>query len=156
MKITFFVFALFIATGLLSQEKFISIYNPVSDKTAVFKDNARVRVKTSDGGKLSGKLHIQDDINVMINNISIPVTSIEKIKLNPLFLNVLISGTLIIMSAYSFLAGLVVAVWGGAGLGVALIGSSVGFAVAGILSPNFLPAVTVDSGSTVKIVNKLE
>jgi len=64
-----------------------------------------VKVKTLHGGKIKGKLFIADENQIMIKNILIPVSNIEKIKRNPLALNVLVSGTLFIIGGYGVLGG---------------------------------------------------
>jgi len=156
MKSALLLICVLFAMNVFSQEKYLSISQPGSDKEMVFKENKRVRVKTIQGGKLSGKLHIVDESQVMIKNITIPISSIAMIKYNPLLLNMLVSGTLIFAGGIGFFAGIVGVAWGAtmAGIAVGALGAATMYA--GILSPNILPAVRVNSNTTVKMANVIQ
>lgn len=139
-----------------SQEKVLSISNSETGKVTVFKQNERVKVKTLHGGKIKGKLFIADENQIMIKNILIPVSNIEKIKRNPLVLNVLVSGTFFIIGAYGVLGGLVVLAWSGEALGAILLLTGAASITAGILSPNFLPNTVIGSNSNIKVETLLQ
>ena len=156
MKITLFVFVLFIATSAFSQEKYLSISDSSNGKEKVFKQNKRVRVKTIEGGKLNGKLKIMNDEQVMIKNIIIPLTSIEKIKNNPLALNILITGTMLYFGTMGIVGGLIITAWSETASGLVLIIPGAAMIYGGLKSINFLPYVLLDSNSTIKVGNFLE
>ncbi len=157
MKTILFAIVFFMVTNVNSQEKYLSITNPESGKVSVFKENKRIRVKTINGGKLSGKLKIMDNDEVMIKNVIVPITSIARIKNNPLVQNVLVSGTLFLFGGYGVLFGLVGITFGGETL-LGSLGILVGAAsfTAGILSPNFLPATNIYNNTNIKVVNLIE
>ena len=156
MKSMLLVICVMLVTNVFSQEKFLSISNNETGKVSVFKQNERVRVKTMQGGKIKGNLFITDDNQIMIKNIMIPLTSIERIKRNPLALNILVSGTLFIIGAYGVLGGLVVLAWSGEIIGAIALITGTASITAGILSPNFLPATYVNHTSTIKIGTQLQ
>ncbi|NQU51799.1 MAG: hypothetical protein HQ522_04605 [Bacteroidetes bacterium] len=156
MKTILFAIVFFMATNVNSQEKYLSITNSESGKVSVFKENKRIRVKTINGGKLSGKLKIMDNDEVMIKNVIVPITSIARIKNNPLVLNVLVSGSLFIIGGYGVIGGLVVIAWSGSAIGAIPILIGAGSFAAGILSPNFLPATNIYKNTNIKVVDLIE
>ena len=151
MKLLLVVVAFFVFTNVNAQDKFLRISNQESNKSSVFKENKRVRVKTIQGGKLNGKLQIVNNQEVMIGKVIIPFSSIKKIKHNPLVANIFISGTLLIIGAYGVLGGLVILAWSGDVIGAAAIGIGAGFGTAGILSPNILRATNIDNQTNFSI-----
>lgn len=151
MKSMLLVICVLLVTNVFSQEKFLSISNNETGKVSVFKQNERVRVKTLQGGKIKGNLFITDDNQVMIKNILIPITSIERIKRNPLALNILVSGTLFIIGVYGVLGGLVVLAWSGETIGAIALITGAASITAGILSPNFLPNKVIGNNSNIKV-----
>ena len=138
MKTILLVIALLIATSAISQEKYLSVSDSVTGKEKVFNQNKRVRVKTIEGGKLIGKLKIMNDEQVMIKNIIIPLTSIEKIKNNPLALNILVSTCIIFIGGSSVVLGAFGIASGYFITGIIMTGVGAGVVYVGILSPNFL------------------
>ncbi|HKI90471.1 MAG TPA: hypothetical protein VKA38_15705 [Draconibacterium sp.] len=157
MKAMFLIIALIIATSAFSQEKYLSISDSSTGKETVFKQNQRIRIKTIQGGKVNGKLQIVDDKQIMVGNMVVPILNIEKIKHNPLLLNVLVSGTLFILGVYGVLGGLVFLAWNGEVIGaIALFAGGVATFTAGILSPNFLPAAKILGNNKIKVKTLME
>lgn len=74
------------------QEKKLVISNTSQQKEIVFLEGTRVRVKTLDGSKISGKLEFIDDQTILIRGEPIQITRIEKIKRNPLTLSIINKG----------------------------------------------------------------
>ena len=157
MKAMLLVIVLLIATSAFSQEKYLSISNSKTGNETVFKQNQSIRIKTIQGGKVNGKLQILDDERIMVGKIMVPILNIEKIKQNPLILNILVSGTLFIIGVYGVLGGLVFLAWNGEVIGaIALIAGGVATFTARILSPNFLPAVKIPGNNTIKVKTLME
>ena len=151
MKALLLAGCLLVVFSAFSQEKVLSISNAETGKVTVFKQNERVKIKTLQGGKIKGTLFIADDNQIMIKNILVPISNIEKIKRNPLVLNILVSGTLFIIGGYGVLGGLVVLAWSGEALGAILLLTGAASITAGILSPNFLPNTVIGSNSNIKV-----
>ncbi len=156
MKSVLLLFCVLFVTHVFSQEKALQILNAHSEKEHVFKDNKRVRIKTVDGGKLNGKLQILNEEQVMIKNIIIPISNIEKIKNNPLALNIAFSGLIVAAGSYLVLGGFAIIVWGGVGIGIATIAVGAGTITAGILSPNILAATYINKTTNIKVVTLME
>ncbi len=150
-----FIGVLFVLNGF-SQDKYLGIYQPGTTKETVFKENTRIRVKTVEGGKLSGKFHFVDESQVMIKNIIIPLSSIAEIKHNPLLLNFLVSGTLIVAGGFCVGVGIVAVAWGAVAGGILVGAGGAAIMYAGIKSPNFLPKTHITDNITVKIKNVLQ
>lgn len=77
-----------LASVSFSQEMAIKISNQNSQKEIVIKENIRIRVKTFDGKKLSGKFQIIDKNTILIKDKIINLSDIEKIKRNPFVLHI--------------------------------------------------------------------
>jgi hypothetical protein len=156
MKALLLAACFLVVFSAFSQEKVLSISNSETGKVTVFKQNERVKIKTLQGGKIKGTLFIADDNQIMIKNILVPISNIEKIKRNPLVLNILVSGTLFIIGGYGVLGGLVVLAWSGEALGAILLITGAASITAGILSPNFLPNTVIGSNSNIKVETLLQ
>jgi hypothetical protein len=156
MRSILLVLSVLFVTNVFAQEKALSISYANSDKVQVFRDNKRIRIKTVESGKLSGKLKILDDERLMIRNVIIPISSIEKIKNNPLALNLALSGVIVVTGAYTALAGLVAIYWAGVGIGLTTFVVGGGIITVGILSPNFLPATHITNDATIKVIQLME
>lgn len=153
MKAVLFVVCILMVTNVFAQEKYLSFSNAETGKEVVFKQNKRVRVRTVQGGKLNGKLQIINETQVMINNVIIPITSIEKIKKNPLALQVGIQVGLIYFGVAGVLGGLIVLSYGQEiGFAVGLIAGGAGLITSGVLAPNFLPSTTIFNNTKIKVV----
>ena len=152
MKSIVLIICVLLVSNVFAQEKYLSISDSETGKEVIFKQNKRVRVKTIEGGKLNGKLKIMNDEQVMVRNIIIPVLSIEKIKNNPIGLNILVSGSMITLGCFSVLVGIYGIAWGAVVGGIVISGAGAGLVLAGILSPNFLPATKIYSKSNVRVV----
>ena len=131
MKSLLLVIVFFVTTNVYSQEKFLSISNTETGKVSVFKQNKRIRVKTIQGGKISGKLTMVEDDQIMVGKIIIPIASIAKIKNNPLLLNIINSGLLIVSGGFLVLVSVVAIAWGGTGLGILIGVGGIGAVFAG-------------------------
>ncbi|MEE4285096.1 MAG: hypothetical protein V2I31_03070 [Mariniphaga sp.] len=156
MKAFLLAVCFLVVFSAFSQEKVLSISNSETGKVTVFKQNERVKIKTLQGGKIKGTLFIADDNQIMIKNILVPISNIEKIKRNPLVLNILVSGTLFFIGGYGVLGGLVVLAWSGEALGAILLITGAASITAGILSPNFLPNTVIGSNSNIKVETLLQ
>jgi len=156
MKSILLVIGVLLVTNVLSHEKVLSISYANSEKVHVFKDNKRVRIRLAEGGKLNGKLQIINEEQIKIRNVIIPISNIEKIKNNPLSLNIVVSGLIVATGSYLVLGGLAIIVWGGAGIGLATIAVGAGTITAGILSPNFLAATHINQFTNIKVVQLME
>lgn len=89
MKLIILIFNLCFISLSFSQEQAIKIYNENFKKEVILKENKRIKVKTRDGEKISGKFKIVDHQTLMIKNKKIAFNQIEKIKRNPLALSII-------------------------------------------------------------------
>ncbi len=152
MKSIVLIICVLLVSNIFAQEKYLSISDSETGKEVIYKQNKRVRVKTIEGGKLNGKLKIMSDQQVMIKNIIIPVTSIEKIKNNPIALNILVSTSIIFIGGFGVVIGVFGIASGYAITGIIMAVVGAGMVYAGILSPNFLPAAKINKNSKVRVV----
>ena len=86
-KLFVILFSTVFVTCSFSQINAIKISNPNSQKEIIIEENSNIRIKTLEGKKLSGKFHFLDNNSIVIKNKTIPISTIEKIKRNPLLLH---------------------------------------------------------------------
>jgi hypothetical protein len=135
------VVGLLVVSGAFSQEKVLSISNAETGKESVFKQNESIKIKTVEGDKIKGNLSITDENQIMINQILVPVSSIEKIKRHPVALNILVSAGLFLIGAYTVFGGWLILAWSGEGIGALLIHTGVASFATGIFLPNIYHTV---------------
>ena len=102
-KLIFLFLSLFFLNCLVAQEKAIKIFNEKTGKEIIIKENKRIRIKTLDGEKISGRYKILDDETIILKNQRIKLSQIEKIKKNPLGISILTNG--VFYSGGAFIAG---------------------------------------------------
>ncbi|WP_010181812.1 LSm family protein [Aquimarina agarilytica] len=98
---------LFISFIMSAQERVLSVTNEIKNKTIEIKEGKRIRVKTFDGKKISGRLKFVDAHTIMIKKTKIPLTQIKKIKKNPLLMTVPMSTFFGTHAIYSGVGGLI-------------------------------------------------
>ena len=95
MKIISLLIFLFLAIPLVAQEKALEMSKPGTDKVRIFKENKRVKVKTTEGGKYIGRFQIVDDKTIEIDGNLIPLNMVSNIKSRSIVAG--IAGTLLIL-----------------------------------------------------------
>lgn len=88
------IFALFITSTIFCQNAGIKITNQASKKEILIKENKRIKIKTMDGEKISGRFKIENN-SILIKGKQINITDIAHIKRDPLFVSIVSSGLLI-------------------------------------------------------------
>lgn len=154
-------FRILLLLGLLvinqtwAQEQAIKIINPASGKDVIIKDNKRIKIRTTDGQKISGRFKIVDSNTIFIDDMPVELMDILEIKRNPLL-------TSIFTSAF-FIYGGALAVGFGALIGVLvdtsayyLILPGAGMIYTGIKSPNFNRNFKRDKNWTYEIITKYQ
>lgn len=130
----------------IAQENVLQLANEERGIVRTITENKRVRVKTKDGLKFKGKLVIVDKNTIAIDNTPIPLESIEKIKRDPLLLNILSSTGFIYLGAITIGLGVLIGVLADSAaiIPTALVGG--GFITLGLLSPSYIPARKMSNG----------
>ena len=143
MKITLVFFSLIFANLLFAQKQAIKISSPTSEKEVIIKENKRIKIKTVDGQKISGRFHIDNNKAIVIKDQRIAFSDIESLKRNPLFLSIFGSGFLIYGGALTVGMGAIIGMFVEAsGFLLAIPGAAMIYA--GIKSPNILKNYSVD------------
>ena len=135
ITILFFFTMLLNATN--AQEKVLRIFNDENQKEVIIKEKKRVRAKTINGQKISGRITFLEKNKVLIKNDTINLNEIEKIKRNPLIFSVIIDGSLIILGTAGVLYSLTAASITNDLLALYAI-PSIGLLYSGFISPNIL------------------
>lgn len=151
MKAILLVVGLLIVSGAFSQEKILRLSNPETGKESVFKQNESIKIKTVQGEKIKGNLSIADDNQIMINNIPVPVSTIEKIKRHPVALNVVVTAGLFLIGAYTVFGGWLILAWSGEAIGALLVHAGAASFATGIILPNLYPHTVGENASVIKI-----
>lgn len=132
-----FMLLLFINQGT-AQVNGIRLFNEDKNKEIVIKENKRIRVKTSDGQRISGRFTLVDAEHVQIKGSILKLSEIENIKKNPIIVSVLVDGLLMYAgSAMVFLPIIIFPFSGDTGAFYYMITGAAAI-YAGRKSPNFL------------------
>ncbi|QBA63253.1 hypothetical protein [Muriicola soli] len=107
---TFFSFFLFVTFISWSQEKAIKIINQETQKEIIIKNNKRVKIVTSEGQKITGRLAIADDTTIFVNKQQLVLSDIYEIKRNPLLTSILTSSVIIYAGALTTGFGVLIGV----------------------------------------------
>lgn len=130
MKTIFlFIAAVFLTGSLYSQENGIRLTNIKTNETRFIEEYKRVRIKLQDK-KASGRFKILDDKTILIKDEPIQLENIEKIKKNPLAMNIAVDFVLGTIGAYFVIIGLAV----GISLGLFFNNAAFGFLVGGAIA----------------------
>lgn len=75
-----------------SQENLLKIINTNTGKELIIKENKRIKIKTCDNQKISGKFKILDNHSIIIKGKQIELNQIAKIKRAPLLITIITNG----------------------------------------------------------------
>ena len=150
--ISFFI-TLFLITTSYAQEKGITISHKNTSKEKLIKENTRIRLKTIQGKKITGKFKIIDANTIKIRKNEITITDIKKIKQHPLAYSLPV-GILL------FSGGTAISIGGAIGTGFSG-GDPAGFLFGGLLVttlgvirvPNLLKGYKKSKGWEYKIIH---
>lgn len=103
---------LFFLNGIAAQEKSIKVFNKLNEKQIIIKENKRVKIRTFNGLKVSGRFKIIDHQTIIIGDKEIKLSQIKKMKRNPLLLAIGTRVFLFYTSAVLSVTGIVYAFTG--------------------------------------------
>lgn len=136
----------------MSQNNAIKITNLNTNKEKVIKENRRIKLKTSDGRKIKGRLKVENNSTIIIDDVRINLADIEELKRNPLLTSILTSGFLIYGGAITAGLGVLIGVlldstayW--------LVLPAAGMIYTGIKSPNFNKNHKIEKGWKFEIIS---
>ena len=132
-----FIIALFVcfASIATAQEKALKISYSTHERQVLIKEGKRIRIKLHSGQKLSGRFKIINNDTLEIRKQKIAFSSIEKIKKNPLLVQILTTDGLVYTIAFPATLLIYFSSSGSAAAMVTLIGTSAGLS---LLEPNLL------------------
>ena len=110
-KMTFLFFSLFFVNLAFTQEQAIKITDSTSNKEVIIKENKRIKIKTVDGQKISGRFRIENSNTIFIKDQRIELTDIEELKRNPLSIYIFTSGFFIYAGAITAGMGVIIGVF---------------------------------------------
>ncbi|MBT8281890.1 MAG: hypothetical protein KJO16_09945 [Muriicola sp.] len=151
---TLIFFLLFLCVNFFSwsQEQAIKITNQETQKEIIIKNKKRVRIVTSAGQKITGRLAIADNTTIFVDNQQLALSDIYEIKRNPLLTSILTSGAIIYAGALATGFGVLIGVLADSSAfwltvpGAAMI-------YTGIKSPNFNRKYSKDKYWSLEIVS---
>ncbi|NNL16849.1 MAG: hypothetical protein HKO81_09455 [Flavobacteriaceae bacterium] len=151
-KISLLLFGLLFINLVIAQDQAIKITNQITKKEVVIKENKRIKIKTRNGEKISGRFMIENDNTISVNNHTINLIDIEEIKRNPFLISVLTSGLLIYGGAITAGFGVIIGIFVES-TGFLLIIPAAGMIYAGIKSPNFHKKYKPGNNLTIEIIS---
>lgn len=134
-KLAILIFSLFITNIMFAQKQAIKITNQISKKEIILKENKRIKIRTVEGKKISGRFNIENN-TILIKNNRYKLTDIEEIKRNPLLTSILTSSFLIYGGAITAGFGVLIGVLVDSTAFLLTIPAA-GMIYAGIHPPNF-------------------
>ncbi len=152
LKMSSLFLSLFFVTLLFSQERAIKITNQTSKKEIKIKENKRIKIKTTDGEKISGRFKIHDDTTILIKNKQIELINIKEIKRNSLLLSIFTSGFFIYSGALTAGFGVLIGVLVDSTAFLLTIPAA-GMIYTGIKSPNFQKKYKGDSNWIFELIS---
>ena len=87
-KIIFVLVAMLFTSLIFSQYSTVKITNQKTSTTKVFQEKSRIRIKTLDGKRITGRFQILNDSTMLVKGKVISLADITKIKRNPLMLTI--------------------------------------------------------------------
>jgi hypothetical protein len=155
-NLTILFISLFFANLTFSQERVLKIMNQVSKKEIIIKENKRIRIRTVDGQKISGRFKIIGKETILIKNKKIELANIEKIKRNPLLVSIVTNGLFIYIGAGITIVGVAVAGITSQSSLFLLAIPGAGMIYTGIKSPNFLRGYKKNSNWNYELITTSE
>ncbi|MDO5970643.1 hypothetical protein Q4Q35_12570 [Flavivirga aquimarina] len=150
--IYFMLLSLFFLNNIAAQEKSIKVFNEQRAKQITIKENKRIKIKTFDGIKVSGRIKIIDDQTILLGNKEIKLSEIEKIKRNPLIISICSSVLLYYCSAALSITSITLYAFSGDASAFLFIIPSTAFGYAGMKFPNILKGYKTSSNWKYKII----
>lgn len=148
--LTILLFTLLVSASVFWQQQAIKITNQTSKKERSIIKNKRIKIKTLDGEKLSGRFKIENN-SIIIDNKQITLTDIAVIKRIPLLISIVTNGLLIYGGAIAIGFGTIIGLFAdSSGFLLAILGAVM--IVTGILSPNFCKKYKNDSNLSLELI----
>ena len=135
-KIIILILSLCSVNLMVAQAQAIKITHRTSQKEIIIKENKRIKIKTGDGQKISGRFSIEQPGAIFIHDERIELSDIEEIKRNPLLISLLTRGFFIYAGALTAGFGVIIGVLVDA-TGYLLLLPAAGMIYTGINPPNF-------------------
>jgi hypothetical protein len=151
-SLTILFISLFFANLTFSQERVLKIVNQVSKKEIIIKENKRIRIRTVDGQKISGRFKIIGKETILIKKKEIELANIEKIKRNPLLISITTNGLFIYIGVAITIVGVVAGGFTGQSSSFLSAIPGAGMIYTGIKSPNFLKGYKKNSNWNYELI----
>ena len=132
----------------------IRIFNEDNKKEIIIEENKRIRVKTSNGQRISGRFQLIDNESFLIKGNIIKLTEIEKIKKNPIMVSVLVDGLLLYVGSAMVFLPVILYPFTGDSNGFYYMIPGTALIFAGKKSPNFLVGYKKSKGWNYQIISK--
>ncbi len=150
-KYTLIIFGLLFVNLVAAQENAIKISRQSSDKEIIIKENKRIKIRTTDGQKISGRYRIEGQTIVLKDQI-FELKDIEAIKRNPVLVSIFSTGFLIYGGALVAGLGAIIGTFVNPAAYLLIIpGAAIIYA--GIKSPNFNKNYEQEDDWTYTLIN---
>lgn len=107
-KLIIVLVAILFSSLIFSQNAVINISNQKTGVTLILQEKSRIRIKTVDGKKITGRFQILNDSTMLLRGKEISLANIKKIKRNPLAMTIatdvilfVVGGTITAVAAFS-------------------------------------------------------
>ena len=138
-------------TPLLSQQQALRITRPEAKREYIIKENKRVRIRTADGQKVSGRIQFLGADKIVVKGTTYELSDIMSIKRNPLFFSIVTNGLLIYGGMVAAGVGAIIAALSDT-TGLLLLIPAAGLIYAAIKAPNFSRNFKTDANWNFEII----
>ena len=156
MKKFLFVLAAILFSNLIfSQNAAVKIVDQKTGNTIIIQEKSRIRIKTFDGKRITGRFQILNDSTFLLNGKEISLANIKKIKRNPLLMTIatdvvliVVGGTMTAILAFSGTTAPAVMFGGGGTIAAMILGPNL---LKGYTTSKYdIEFVNIDSSSVVE------
>lgn len=156
MKKFLFVLAAILFSNLIfSQNAAVKIVDQKTGNTIIIQEKSRIRIKTFDGKRITGRFQILNGSTISLNGKEISLANIKKIKRNPLLMTIatdvvliIVGGTMTAILAFSGTTAPAVMFGGGGTIAAMILGPNL---LKGYTTSKYdIEFVNIDSSSVVE------
>lgn len=137
-------------TALRGQAAALIITNPETGKEIVYKTGQRVKIVTTDGHKIAGRISFDANNTILIKHYQLSIGDIVAIKRHSLLISILGGGLLVYAGAVTFGVGTLIAAFGQPA-GTLLYPPAAALIYAGFHPPNISKMHYLGATSSIKI-----
>jgi hypothetical protein len=130
--------ALLLHTAMVAQDKGLHITDNETAESRFIKENKRIRIKTIEGDRITGNFIIIDADTILIDENTIALSSVAKIKRHPRLYGILVGSAITYLGIITVSFSVLIAVLTTSPEALILLAPAAGLIYGGLKAPNIL------------------